>query len=263
MKILIITEYYGNQINGIAIRINNYVKYLKKFGHIVHVFGPENSNADYILPTIKNIFYEDNYFTLPNIELIKSIITEKYDTIHIVSPPQICSLLVLPISKNFTKNIVVSNHVSPKCIDNYFENNIFRTIMSNIIRTTVFEPQNIYANKILSPTIYPELLEYLPNVEIIPTGIDYTIFNGNNISKKKSRNKKLIYVGRLAKEKNCYKMLDLFNLLDDYTLDIIGDGPEKDNLLNYVKKNNIKNINFLGYIENNKLGIIIKNIKHL
>ena len=51
--------------------------------------------------------------------------------------------------------------------------------------------------------------------------------------------KRLISVGRLSKEKGYLDLLRIYNVLEkehpDWTLDIIGDGPERENLEEYIK----------------------------
>lgn len=57
-------------------------------------------------------------------------------------------------------------------------------------------------------------------------------------------NKKLISVGRLSPEKGYLDLLKIYNKLSkkcgDWTLDIIGDGVEKEKLEKYIKKNNLE-----------------------
>ena len=61
----------------------------------------------------------------------------------------------------------------------------------------------------------------------------------------KLENKKLISVGRLSREKGYMDLLKIYTSLvkryPDWTLDIIGDGAEKDRLEKYIKKNNLEN----------------------
>ena len=61
----------------------------------------------------------------------------------------------------------------------------------------------------------------------------------------KLNNKKLISVGRLSKEKGYLDLLKMFNVLngydEEYTLDIIGDGYEKNELKEYIKQNHLSN----------------------
>lgn len=57
-------------------------------------------------------------------------------------------------------------------------------------------------------------------------------------------NKKLISVGRLSEEKGYIDLLRVYYLLlkehSDWTLDIIGDGPERGNLENYIKRHQLE-----------------------
>ncbi len=75
---------------------------------------------------------------------------------------------------------------------------------------------------------------YIPNV------LDY-------IPKKVSKleNKKLISIGRLSKEKGYIDLLTIYNFIEkkypDWTLDIIGDGEERENLEKYIKSHNLEN----------------------
>ena len=55
---------------------------------------------------------------------------------------------------------------------------------------------------------------------------------------------RLVSVGRLSKEKGYLDLVKIFNLMVEkhpkWHLDIIGDGPERDNIEEYIKENNLK-----------------------
>lgn len=59
----------------------------------------------------------------------------------------------------------------------------------------------------------------------------------------KLEEKRLISVGRLSEEKGYMDLLKIYNILEkkhpDWTLDIIGDGPERENLESYIKEHNL------------------------
>ena len=81
----------------------------------------------------------------------------------------------------------------------------------------------------------------------IPNAID-------ELPKKVStlKEKRLISIGRLSKEKGYYDLLTLYKRLNkkhpDWTLDIIGDGEEKEKLQNYITKTNLdKKITLHGF----------------
>lgn len=70
--------------------------------------------------------------------------------------------------------------------------------------------------------------------------------------------KYLLYVGRLGKEKNLYFLLDVFYEIskkdDNILLYIIGDGPEKKNLMYYSEKLGIKErVVFWGYLNQEEI----------
>ena len=74
----------------------------------------------------------------------------------------------------------------------------------------------------------------------------------NYISKSqplKSYQKKYIYIGRLSKVKNLTFLIKIFNKLPDFSLTIIGEGPDKIKLES-ISENNI---NFVGSVENKDL----------
>lgn len=64
---------------------------------------------------------------------------------------------------------------------------------------------------------------------------------------------KLLAVGRLVNQKNFSFLISEFkNSKNNLEIDIVGSGPDKENLLAQAKKNNV-NINFLGNLNNNEL----------
>jgi glycosyltransferase involved in cell wall biosynthesis len=71
--------------------------------------------------------------------------------------------------------------------------------------------------------------------------------------KKKNNHTQIISVGRLSKEKGFDILIKSFKNIDKnkYSLHLIGDGAEKNNLKNLIKKYNLeKNIKILGYKKN-------------
>lgn len=77
-------------------------------------------------------------------------------------------------------------------------------------------------------------------------GIDLDKFN--NIKKTYNLNK-ILYVGRISKEKNLHLLIDFMKLLpnDIYHCDIVGDGDQLEVIKQYVKAQKIENrVTFLG-----------------
>lgn len=66
------------------------------------------------------------------------------------------------------------------------------------------------------------------NAAVVPLGIDHSqFFPGKKNLFKKEKRKKLLFVGRIAIEKNIEKFLEIS---DDYAKYVVGNGPERKNL---------------------------------
>ena len=86
----------------------------------------------------------------------------------------------------------------------------------------------------------------------------------DNIPKEVSslKNKKLVSVGRLSSEKGYMSLLEIFDEIhksyNDWTLDIIGDGEEKDNLQKYINDNKLeKYVKLHGFQDKNYIDKIL------
>jgi len=75
----------------------------------------------------------------------------------------------------------------------------------------------------------------------------------NFVSEKNSdflaQNKRsyFIYFGRLSHEKGLRTLIEAFRHMPDLPLKIVGTGPEEQELIDYVRSNKIKNIEFMGF----------------
>lgn len=91
------------------------------------------------------------------------------------------------------------------------------------------ELQKFYAKKLVNSNC---MCIYIPNsIEKLPSKV------------ADLKNKRLISVGRLSKEKGFLDLLKVYKKLirtnPDWTLDIVGDGAERDNLEEYISKNDL------------------------
>lgn len=101
-----------------------------------------------------------------------------------------------------------------------------------------------------SPTAFKNLKSTGLNIKLLPHGIDSEFF----YSGIKNLNKPvIIIVARLLKLKNIHLVIEALHLANqkniDFELNIIGDGPEKKNLIDLVYKYNLQhNVKFLGWL---------------
>lgn len=89
------------------------------------------------------------------------------------------------------------------------------------------------------------------NFAVIPNGLTFDHFA--DINEIKAKEKRILIVARLdERQKRISKAIDIWNSLSqnvnlqDWCLDIVGDGPDCDFYMNYVRKNNVRRINFYG-----------------
>jgi phosphatidylinositol alpha-mannosyltransferase len=97
---------------------------------------------------------------------------------------------------------------------------------------------------------YAASLTDLP-ITIIPNGIDLGKYQ-KKVAKKKSKEKTILYVGRLERRKGAKYLLRAFQLFaqdnPDVKLLIAGDGPEREKLELLAEDLKLKNVTFLGFI---------------
>ncbi|MCD6575633.1 MAG: glycosyltransferase [Nanoarchaeota archaeon] len=98
------------------------------------------------------------------------------------------------------------------------------------------------------------------NVIAIPSSVDFSFLDSQrkiDIRKKhklKKSTKVILYVGRLGFEKKLKVLLDAFKMLKgEYHLLIVGKGPFEKEYKTYAKKNQIKNVTFVGYVSDEEL----------
>lgn len=107
---------------------------------------------------------------------------------------------------------------------------------------------NIYANKMKKCKVVniPLSLDYIPE----------------KISNLKEKN--ITYIGRLSKEKGIFDLIEIFKIINkkdnEIILNIIGDGNEKNNLINKIKENKLeKNVIMHGFKTRDEIEEILLN----
>ena len=103
---------------------------------------------------------------------------------------------------------------------------IKKTFLSMI--NTVFASGNLHV-ELLSKLNFNKNIKITKGVGII----NKPVFERKN----KAYKKRFLFVGRLSEVKNLASIVNVFNALPDHQLTIIGDGEEKQHLLNIAKKN--------------------------
>ena len=93
-------------------------------------------------------------------------------------------------------------------------------------------------------------------IYIIPNGINIEKYKPAKAHKSESSQKTIFYIGRLEKRKAVDQLLRAFEMIQKYDsgykLKVAGDGPQRLELIELSKELKLKNVEFLGQVEENE-----------
>ena len=251
MKILITSDWYKPVINGVVMSIVNLEKELALRGHEVRILTlsptihsyTENNivyigsvNADKIYPQarirVKTV----------HIPIIKELIEWKPDIVH-----SQCEFSTFSLGRKIAKEscapFIHTYHTVYENYTHYFSPSvrIGKKIAAGFTRSVLKKADAIVAPSEKVHDLLDAYDIHLPTY-VIPTGINTEKFSKNPqicwVRQKKQeygipdKNLVLLYIGRLAKEKNIEELLFCMSLLagKGITLMMIGDGPYRSRL---------------------------------
>lgn len=273
MKILFISDVYFPRINGVSTSIRTFVEQMQNMGHEVHLIAPEYKIVTQDEAWIKRIPAWSIYFDPEDklmkyaeaIKLLPSIEQEQYDIIH-VHTPFIAHYLGLKLASKLNIPCIETYHT-------FFEDYLHHYLpwipksMAKGLARLISKRQCNAVDAIVAPSnpMLEVLRGYGVNVasEVIPTGLQsgsFKLADGKEFRLKYSialDRPMLLYVGRVAYEKNIDFLLEMTKLLiekrPDVLLVVAGEGPAEASLHKLAKTLNIeKNVKFIGYLDRNK-----------
>lgn len=266
MRIAIFTDTYPPEINGVATSCKSLRDILLKHGHEVMVVTTN--------PFSKKVTFEDNVVRIPGIKLkklygyrmagtysskaIQYVYKFKPDVIHIQTDFGI-SIFGRNCASKLHCALMYTYHTMYEDYTYYFSKGHFDRVFKAMARgmsSSVIKASNGFITPSKKTKDYLRRIGIDSYANVIPTGIDFTKFNKENISeerlselKKKFGIKKdefiLLSLGRVAKEKSVDFSIDAFNqFIIDYPdiktrMVIVGGGPDLENLQEYVKEKGI------------------------
>lgn len=260
MKIAIFTDTFSPQINGVTKNLDRLLNYFSANEIEYLVFAPETA------PRIENIheknvvrmksfnffLYPELKFSLPNYLKIKSqLLKFNPDLIHLITPFNI-GLTGLYAARQNNTPIVASYHTNFDQYLDYYNINFLEKAAWKYLRW--FHDQAL-RNYCPSEETKKELAKKdFINLDIWGRGIDSELFSPehrdqNFIQKHNLEDKiSILYVGRIAREKNLSLLINSFKKLNKkykkkIELIITGDGPE----LKVLKKDAPENVIFTGF----------------
>ncbi|WP_226579082.1 glycosyltransferase family 4 protein [Halobacillus litoralis] len=242
MKIAIITETFLPSTDGVVTRLKESIKYLRSQEHEVVVIAPDLGVTEYEgaivegVKTTKMPFYRSREFSMPQRKVRDLLIKHDPDLVHVVNPALVGVSGVYYADKlNYPLIASYHTHV-PKYLD-YYRLYPFKPLV-----WWYFRKLHNYAhvNLCTSRAIKKELdAKNFHNVSVWDRGVAVDHYHPRHkneemrerLSGGKPENKLLVFVGRLAPEKEIHKIRPLLEQREDISLAIVGDGPVKDELV--------------------------------
>ncbi len=272
LKILFISDVYFPRVNGVSTSIQTFIAQLQALGHTVHLIAPDYGLANEQTEdqawvkrvASRKIFFDPEDYLMryrSAMALLPELAAEGYDLIHINTPF---------VAHYFGKQ--VAKRLNIPCIETYhtfFEDYLHHylpwvpTMIAKMLARAISKKQCNAVDAIVSPS--KPMLDVLhgygvkvPAV-VIPTGLEATSFSEQDIAFKKQygidpERPLLLYVGRVAHEKNIEFLLGVVDVLKaempDLLLLVTGEGPALQSLQHKVDQLGIRdNVMFLGYLD--------------
>ncbi|MFH1209976.1 MAG: glycosyltransferase family 4 protein [archaeon] len=185
-------------------------------------------------------------------KLYKDIKNQEFDIIHSHGFTTFMPLVAAILKKN-TKKLIFQPHYHSEGSTILFK--AFRKIYDPIIGNYILNK----ADKIICVSEYEKNLLIKKNkkikdkIRVIPNGVDIERFE--RAKPLKFQGKLILYVGRLEKYKNIHKIIKTMKFLsEDFYLNIIGNGPYKEELGKLINKLNLNNqVNILSGLSNTEV----------
>lgn len=229
MKILLVTDAWEPQTNGVVTTLKNLCRELESDDHELTVIHPGQ------FPGFPMPGYKEIKIAFPSKRKVKRILTKDWDAIHIATPEGPVSGAFIDGCRTLNLNFTASLHTKiPEFVNSRLP------FISVDLGWRIMKRRFSDAKHILVPTssIASELVyrEFHQNISVWTRGVDRTVFFPDE---KISREKILLCVSRVSPEKN---LEDFFNLESPGMKKIlVGDGP----YLN-IYKQRYKNVHFVG-----------------
>jgi len=272
MKIGLFTDTYYPQVNGVANSVYTLRKNLEKQGHEIYVFTTSNgllmkgdrSNNLYCAPSIPAVS-ENRFAVFYGAKWGKIIKDAQFDLIHTHTEFSLGLLGRFMARKHKIPHV----HTYHTIYEDYTHHIVKVHRLEPIARRAARKMSSFYCNSANYLIVPTEKIETLlksygvsREIHVIPTGIELKKYYPQTHSAEdvvalkkelglEDHHKVILFVGRVAKEKNISELLInlqeyLHNNPHIYFL-LVGDGAEKDALIALCKKLSLDNqVKFLG-----------------
>lgn len=272
MKVLITTDWYAPVVNGVVTSVLLLQRELEELGHEVRVFtlsdslhSYTNGKVYYMGSISANKIYPGARFRLKRARsMMQELLAWKPDVIH--SQCEFSSFRVAySLSTRLGTPIVHTYHTVYEDYTHYFSPS------ARVGKAAVALFSRWICGKtacVVAPSKKVECLLRHYNVhcriEVIPTGIDLRIYreapDPERMAALRTRwaipedKTVLLYVGRMAKEKNLERLIDQIaaHKRGDIVFLLVGDGPDREEVLDYAGNRGVEVV-FTGMVPHSEI----------
>lgn len=261
MKIMIITETFLPSTDGIVTRLTACIRWLHRDGHEVQIVAPDLGVDEFDGAPVKGVpayafpFYRSKKFAFPN-RIVKKYIEEfSPDVIHVVNPA-VVGFSGVTYAEKLEIPFIASYHTNIPQYMAFYKLGKLTWLMWWFMKKMHNKAD---LNLCTSQTVQQELTEKgFERMHVWKRGVDTEQFTpkhyNENMRNRLTGGKKgktlLLYVGRLAAEKEIEKIRDVLDESDRFCLAIVGDGPHRQALEDHFKGTDTV---FTGFIHGEEL----------
>lgn len=276
MRVMLFTDTYIPQVNGVATSVANLAQMLLKQGHDVMICTTSSKRSSgetlpiayaHAIPVPR----APGLSLAPPVGLALPVAVHQFrpHLIHSHTPFGIGWQAMLASHREGIP--LLGTHHSHQDV---FTGYVRRTISQSIIRGVVRSLTSSYYNRCdlvacASDFLAAHMASYgvRQKILVIPNALDTTLFCPQPRSSllDAKRGIKIVFVGRLAVDKNLHQLITMIRpVLDSdsasVSLDIIGEGPEKSHLMRFVSSQGlVEKIRFTGLLRGKELVKAISN----
>ena len=264
MRIGLFTDTYPPHINGVATSVCMLKKALEKMGHDVFLvtvnpdsikYSYEDGGRTIKIPGLPVGIYDYRLTGIYPVRAINKIKKWKLDVIHSHTEFGVGTFARI-ISKQLNIPLVHTYHTMYEDYVHYITKGYFNWSSKKLVEYLTLFYCDTTANELKKKKkktwdLFKEKYRMDKNIYIVPTGIEIERFYSETIDSKavskiredlgiKKDDFVILFVGRLGKEKNLDFLIDahkdLIKEIPNLKFIIIGDGPERDDFKEQVKR---------------------------
>lgn len=236
MRIAIVTETFLPYVDGVVTRMTAVIRRLREDGHEILIIAPEDGIQTFCGCPVSGIsartffLYRHRKVAFPHPDVKRRLTEFQPDVVHVVNP---ALLGIAGIFYGRHWPLVASWHTNIPQYADYYRVPYLKPLLWSILKKI---HNRADLNLCTSNTVQEELKRRgFKNVQLWKRGVDLQRFHPRNANESMRRRLSdnhpdsilMLYVGRLAAEKEIERLQAILRSDDRFRLAVVGDGPHR------------------------------------